>query len=266
MHTLARAVRFSVNPFLPRQPVGFNSYASKPPGEGLAFFFELTVHLTGEVDPNTGFVVNVLDIDEQVIEYVVPIFAARVKEHFSRGGDLSLEAMGELLWSARDRLAGRFGAAEVTGVDLALNPYTKIAIDSKVQNMVYYSEKFEFAATHRLWNEALSPEENERVFGKCASPNGHGHNYTLEVTVVMPEGYRQFRSGEFERIVNDLFLRFVDHKNLNVDVAELGSANPTVENIAALAWEKLAGKFGEIMLHRVTVWETDRTFCSYCRA
>jgi 6-pyruvoyl-tetrahydropterin synthase len=56
----------------------------------------------------------------------------------------------------------------------------------------------------------------------------------------------------------------VDHKNLNVDVAEFGKTNPTVENIAVFAWNKLAGKFSKAELHCVTVWETDKTYCSYC--
>jgi 6-pyruvoyl-tetrahydropterin synthase len=63
--------------------------------------------------------------------------------------------------------------------------------------------------------------------------------------------------------VDEEFIRLVDHKNLNVDVVELSKINPTVENIAALAWNKLVGKFGEAVLHCVTVWETDKTYCSY---
>jgi len=49
--------------------------------------------------------------------------------------------------------------------------------------MILLTRKAEFSASHYYWNEAWSPEENERVFGKCANKNGHGHNYTMEVTV-----------------------------------------------------------------------------------
>jgi len=69
MHKLARQVRFSINPFLPEESTGFNSYASKPAGEGLSIFFELCVELIGKVEGATGFVVNVLDIDEKVREF-----------------------------------------------------------------------------------------------------------------------------------------------------------------------------------------------------
>ena len=61
MHKLARQVRFSVNPFLPEQSLGANSFASRPSGEGLAIFFELSVELVSEIDRSTGFVVNVAE-------------------------------------------------------------------------------------------------------------------------------------------------------------------------------------------------------------
>jgi 6-pyruvoyltetrahydropterin/6-carboxytetrahydropterin synthase len=63
--------------------------------------------------------------------------------------------------------------------------------------------------------------------------------------------------------VDDELIKPVDHKNLNVDVPYFAKAIPTVENIAAFAWEKLVGKFGEAVLHCITIWETDKTFCSY---
>jgi len=63
--------------------------------------------------------------------------------------------------------------------------------------------------------------------------------------------------------VNDKLIKLVDHKNLNAEVEEFGKTNPTVENIAVFAWNKLAGKFSESPLHCITVWETDKTYCSY---
>jgi len=97
---------------------------------------------------------------------------------------------------------------------------------------------------------------------KCANPAGHGHNYILEVTVKAPTG-EGFCIGDFEKTVDDEFIKLVDHKNLNADVAELAGTNPTVENIAVLAWDKLAGKFSEVSLHSIMVWENDRTCCTY---
>jgi 6-pyruvoyltetrahydropterin/6-carboxytetrahydropterin synthase len=275
MHKLSRQVRFSINPFLPNQSFGFNSFASEPAGEGLSIFFELCVKLVGEVEPATGFVANVIDIDKSVREYVVPIFAERISEDFRRGKHIGLFGIAELLRLAWGQLADKFTAAKMSKLSLKLNPFRKVAADCEDCKMIYFSEKFEFAATHKLWNEDFSPERNLEVFGKCANPAGHGHNYVVEVTVKTPAGSilrsrtttkdekDSFQIGEFEKIVNDELIKLLDHKNLNADVAEFSKTNPTVENIAAFAWNKLADKFGEAALHCVTIWETDKTSCSY---
>ncbi len=267
MHKAGRQVRFSINPFLAKDEVGFNSFASQPAGEGLSIFFELSVEVAGEVEPATGFVVNVLDIDKNVREFVVPIFAERIRENYRQGKHVGLFEIAELLKSSWGQLADKFGAAKISQLSLSLNPFRRVKINSKDYKMIYFSEKFEFAATHKLWNDEFSDERNFKVFGKCANPTGHGHNYVVEVTIKAPEGEDGLCIGDFERIVDDELIKVVDHRNLNLDVAEFGKTNPTVENIAVFAWNKLAGKFGEVRqnagLHCVTVWETDKTYCSY---
>jgi len=274
MHKLVRVVRFSINPFLPQDSVGFNSFCSKPSGEGLSIFFELAVELTGQVQPATGFVVNVVDIDRNIREQVVPIFAKSVKEHFRRGRHIGFVEITELLRNSAVLLKDKFGwqqpalpqQARVSKLSLHLNPFRKVTIgdcaDSEDKKMVYFSEKFEFAATHRLWNPEFSDSRNSEVFGKCANPAGHGHNYIVEVTVKTAAN-EDFRIGDFERIVDDQVIKHLDHKNLNADVAQFRHTNPTVENLAVFAWEKLVGKFGQGHLHCVTVWENDRTCSSY---
>ena len=263
MHKAGRQVRFSINPFLAKDEVGFNSFASQPAGEGLSVFFELSVEVAGEVEPATGFVVNVLDIDKNVREFVVPIFAERIRENYRQGKHVGLFEIAELLKSSWGQLADKFGTARISQLSLSLNPFRRVKINSKDYKMIYFSEKFEFAATHKLWNDEFSDERNFEVFGKCANPTGHGHNYVVEVTIKAPEGEDSFRIGNFEKIVDDELIKVMDHRNLNVDVAEFSKTNPTVENIAAFAWGRLVGKFGEAALHCVTVWETDKTYCSY---
>ena len=266
MHKLARQVRFSINPFLSEQIQGANSFASKPAGEGLAIFLELSVELSGDIEPSTGFVVNVTDIDKSVRQFVVPIFAERIRADFQQAKHIGLYTIAYLLSSAWSQLADKFGTAKLSKLKLRLNPFREVTMDSQQTNMIYFSEKFEFAATHKLWNDEFSPQRNFELFGKCANPTGHGHNYVVEVTVKKPIDKGNFCVAEFERIVEDEFIKLVDHKNLNVDVAEFEKANPTVENIAAFAWGKLAGKFGSTLgssLHCVTIWETDRTCCTY---
>ena len=264
MHKTARQVRFSINPFLPSDTEGYNSYASKPSGEGLSIFFELLVEVAGEVEPATGFVVNVDDIDENVRRYIVPIFAERIRENFRQGRHIGFFGIVELLADARGKLANKFGSSEISKVSLSLNPFRKVEINSEDLKMIYFSEKFEFAATHKLWNEQFSEKKNFEVFGKCANPTGHGHNYIVEVTIKKAADNGNFCITDFEKIVDDELVRLVDHKNLNADVAEFEKKNATVENIAAFGWEKLAGKFAAAELSSITVWETDRTYCTYC--
>lgn len=263
MHKLLRQVRFSINPFLSEDGGGYNSFASKPAGEGLSIFLESTVEVTGPVDPATGFVINVSEIDGNVREFVIPIFAGRIKERFQQAKHIGLSEIVELLRSAWDRLAGTFGTAKLSELSLNLNPFRKIIVNSKDLNMVFFCEKFEFAAMHRLWNDDFTEQQNMEVFGKCANPAGHGHNYIVEVMLQMPAKRDDLRIGDFERIVDDELIKLLDHKNLNADLDFFNKTNPTVENITTLAWNRLAGRFGKAKLHRVTVWETDKTYCSY---
>lgn len=263
MHELARQVRFSVNPFLSQQSTGSNSFASKPSGEGLAIYFELSVEVLGDTGPDTGFVVNVAEIDRNVREFVVPVFVERIKHDFGQARHIGLPVMTELLKSAWDSLSDNFGSIRLSKLSLKLNPFRRIAIRSGEMEMVYFCEKFEFAAMHKLWNDDFSERKNFEVFGKCANPAGHGHNYVVEVAIKMPAARDDFSIADFERTVDDELIRLLDHKNLNSDVEHFGQANPTIENIAVFAWNRLADKFADAALHRVTVWETDKTYCTY---
>ena len=129
---------------------------------------------------------------------------------------------------------------------------------------IYYSEKFEFSAMHQLWNDKFDEAQNFEMFGKCANPAGHGHNYILEAKVARPtEGLGQNWIGEYQRVVKEFFLDKVDHKNLNIEVDGLKNQNPTVENLTSFAWETLAEKFNYCKLYSVTIWENDRTYCTF---
>lgn len=263
MHELARQVRFSINPFLPKQEKGSNSFVSEPAGEGLSLFFELTVEVAGDVQPATGFVVNVTEIDKNIRRFAVPLFVERVTRDFRQEKHIGFSAIVEVLQAARSRLADKFGTARLNRLCLKLNPFRTVAVDTKDLDMAYFCEKFEFAATHKLWNDEFSEQKNLDVFGKCANPTGHGHNYIAEVEISMPAARDDFRVGDFEKIVDNELIKLLDHRNLNTDLEHFGKTNPTVENIAAFAWNQLVGKFGKGKLHRVTVWETDKTYCSY---
>jgi len=124
--------------------------------------------------------------------------------------------------------------------------------------MVYLTRKAEFSAAHFYYVNEWSEEENQRVFGKCANRNGHGHNYTLEVTVKgEPDPMTGFVVDlkRLKQIMEQEVLSVYDHRHLNLEVSEFAHAQPTTENIAVAIWRRLDGKVPGAALHCVRVWE-----------
>src|SRR2546428_3171999 len=112
--------------------------------------------------------------------------------------------------------------------------------------MVYLTRRTSFSASHRLWSEHLSNEENLTIYEKCANPNGHGHNYVLEVTlrgVPDPQTGMVLNLTELKDIMNKQVVDWVDHKHLNYDVPWLEGCIPTTEVLAAELWGPLATRF-----------------------
>src|SRR6202045_3068350 len=136
----------------------------------------------------------------------------------------------------------------------------------KTEPKVYLTRKAEFAASHYYHNPDLTPEENRRIFGKCNNPNGHGHNYTLEVTV---KGAVDTRSGfvvdlkELKAIMHSEVLEAMDHRFLNKEVPEFAGRIPTTENLAIAIWQRLVAKLQKAQLHRVRVYETPDLFADF---
>jgi 6-pyruvoyltetrahydropterin/6-carboxytetrahydropterin synthase len=132
--------------------------------------------------------------------------------------------------------------------------------------MVYISKILDFSAAHRLHNPVLTDEENCQIFDKCNNPNGHGHNYTLEVTVC---GEPDPKTGYLidlkvmKAIINKEIIEYVDHKHLNYDVAFLSGIIPTIENIVVKFWERLDGKFGNARLYKLKLHETPTSFVEF---
>src|SRR5205823_11076928 len=132
--------------------------------------------------------------------------------------------------------------------------------------MVYLTRKAEFSASHYYHNPEFSAEENRRIFGKCNNPNGHGHNYTLEVTV---RGEVNPRSGfvvdlkDLKEVLNREVLDALDHRFLNKEVPEFADQIPTTENLAMSIWRRLQSKLNVAQLHRVRVYETADLFVDF---
>jgi len=138
--------------------------------------------------------------------------------------------------------------------------------------MVYLTRRYRFSAAHRLHTEALGPEENARVYGKCNNPLGHGHNYVLEVTVagpVDPATGMVYDLVDLDAVVQREVLERFDETHLNLDTENFRTRVPTAENIAIEVFNLLkpqlqvAGRWTAARLDRVRLEETNSNFFEY---
>lgn len=131
---------------------------------------------------------------------------------------------------------------------------------------VTVNRKAHFNAAHRLYREDWDDEKNEQVFGKCSNPHYHGHNYELIVSVtgsIDPgTGFVMDLKKLKELIYQEVELP-LDHKNLNIEVAEFRNLNPTAENIAIVIWNRIRKKIADDMDLSVTLYETPRNYVVY---
>lgn len=133
--------------------------------------------------------------------------------------------------------------------------------------MIYLTRREHFSASHKLYNPNWSDKKNFQVFGKCSNPNGHGHNYYVEVTVC---GTTNDKTGYLvnidilKNILKKYFLDKVDHKNLNVDVKFMAGVIPTSENIAVACWNQVEPKIKRYCkLYSIKLYETEKNFIEY---
>jgi 6-pyruvoyltetrahydropterin/6-carboxytetrahydropterin synthase len=130
---------------------------------------------------------------------------------------------------------------------------------------VRLSRRYSFSASHRLHSAAFSEEENRRLYGKCANPHGHGHNYVLEVTLAGPvdAGTGMVANlAELDAFVERAVMEPLDHKYLNEEVAEFRAMVPTTENLCREIWRRLK-PFPAARLARVRIEETSKNSFEY---
>ena len=132
--------------------------------------------------------------------------------------------------------------------------------------MLYITRREVFSSSHRLHNTNLSDEENKTLFGKCNNPNGHGHNYTLEVVVageIDPKTGYVVDLKKLKEIIIEYVVKKVDHKHLNHDVDFLDGINPTTENFAVKIWEQLVNQIPSGKLFSIKLYETENNYIEY---
>ena len=135
--------------------------------------------------------------------------------------------------------------------------------------IVYVTRRENFNAAHRMYREEWSTEKNQQIFGKCANPNWHGHNYSLFVTV---KGEISYETGylidlkKLKVIIQEHVIEKLDHKNLNLDVDFLNGKMATTEILSVEIFNQLKTpvEFHKgVYLHSVRLHETENNYAEY---
>ncbi len=133
--------------------------------------------------------------------------------------------------------------------------------------MIEITRQEEFSAAHRLFRPDWSVAQNETMYGKCANPHYHGHNYVFEVTLrspVNPETGMAYNLADLKEVMRREVVEALDHKNLNEDAAGfMKNRIPTAENIVISIWECLAEYIDAEILFRIRLYENERNFVDY---
>ena len=136
------------------------------------------------------------------------------------------------------------------------------------KKLVYLTRRERFNAAHKLWNEDWSKEQNVEVFGKCANPNWHGHNYDLFVTVkghIDPETGFLVNLKDLSKLIQVKIVDKLDHKNLNLDVPFLDGKMTSTEILAIAVWDELEADIKALgsTLHAIKIKETENNSAEY---
>lgn len=134
--------------------------------------------------------------------------------------------------------------------------------------MVYLTRRERFSSAHRLYNPDLSDQENEKIYGLCANPNWHGHNYVMWVTIageVNPDTGYVADLKEVSHIIREQVIVKLDHKNINMEVDFMKGKFISTENLAMGIWEQLEAHFTDmgVKLHSVKIQETENNTVEY---
>lgn len=258
--TLHRTVRVHVTPGSKHLERGCNTYAGQPFSEGLCTYYEFDVACCGPADSMSGFVESIYAIDDAVRSHIVPRLG-----HALAGNDLTSPRtlMPELFELVQAQLE-----SSLECLTWRLSPYYSISGHRMHMDTVTISRSYTFSSSHRLHNPSLDDAANEQLYGKCSWPSGHGHNYVMDVSLAVPHTptpEQVITVDEIDEVVHEQIIDQFDHRYLNLDTKNFQTTIPTLENITVECHKMLASRFtdGRATIHRVRVYETDRTWCEY---
>jgi 6-pyruvoyltetrahydropterin/6-carboxytetrahydropterin synthase len=260
--SLTREVRFahSLHGELWEDAPRHNTFAGWPPLLGPGVWCVLVVSCSGAIEPDTGYLMNISRVDDAVRRCAPPV----LQQFFDPRTRVPLASTLRRLIDELDRLLGGF----VSAVQWKTTPYQRWTMAKADPRQLLFEEDFEFAAAHRLHCPTISDEQNRRIFGKCNSVNGHGHNYRVRPAIrvsVNDDGSTTPTLADIQRTVHERLIQRFDHRHLNLDVPEFRTLNPSVENITRVCFQLLEPAIASAggRLDRVTVWETEKTSCTY---
>jgi 6-pyruvoyltetrahydropterin/6-carboxytetrahydropterin synthase len=226
----------------------------------------------GVIDPADGMVVNIVDVDASLKRSVLGPLANKHLNydvpHFAN----TTPTLENIARFVADAFSSDFRnpAATLERVVVWESPtlWATLALsDSETKPMLTLTRSLDFAAAHRLHAPTLSDEKNREIFGKCNNPNGHGHNYGVEVTVAGdpdPVTGMLVDLAKLDDLLETEIMARFDHKHLNDDTPDFAHVNPTSENLTIAIWNHLVGKIpAPARLARVVVKETDRNYFEY---
>ena len=237
---------------------------SRFPGHG--HNYEMYVSIIGELD-QYGMVQNLSDVKKVIKKEVTS------QLDYSYLNDTwiefqktlpTTENIAKVIW---ERLSPHLPL-----VDIQLYEHPQLWVNYQGKNMeATLSIQTHFSAAHRLARPDLSFEENSEIYGKCARPNGHGHNYHLEVSVTGEIDARTgmiVDLGDLQKVIDDYVVEPFDHTFLNKDIAYFAQVVPTAENIAVYIAQLLqepVSKLG-VELEKIKLTESPNNSCEiFCR-
>lgn len=232
--------------------------------------YRLQASVTGEMSPHTGMVVNLKALDGLLQTEIVNRFHLKSLNDEVPELKSKVPTLENLLAFTKAQLADQKGEVNLNGDSGQTAPIvlTQIRIYEMpdlwadwTEKMTTITRSYEFAAAHRLHISQFSEAENQGLFGKCNNPNGHGHNYVLEVSLtgdLNPQTGMMVNLFEMDQIIETEVIDQLDHKNLDLDVAGLSGLPSTTENLTLFIDRVLVSKFGK-SLKRVKLFETARS-------